>query len=195
MTVSQQSDSALLQACSNGNISAYEEIFLRYSDRMYKFALKYTRDPNVAEEIMMDVMLWIWENRERLAGVSNLPSYLFAATRNKVFNQLRKKALETFSLEDVAGEGHLKDFSANSSMEFEELYRHYEKSLERLSPQCKAVFTLSRQEELSYPEISKKLNISVKTVEGHITSALKSLRKSMVQYPDSVTLMILSLFF
>ncbi|MGQ2983949.1 RNA polymerase sigma-70 factor [Flavobacterium sp.] len=196
MGSSNKTDLFLLQECCEGDVRAYEEIFSRYSGRLYQFSLKYTKDASVSEELMMDVMFWIWQNRERLSDIQNLPSYLFTAIRNKVFNHLRTRALETISLGDAsAATIYRGQDPSGDQLEFEDLQKQYEKCLEMLSPQCKTVFMLSRHEELSYAEISQRLSISVKTVEGHVSAALRSLRKNMPRYIDKLPVAVFQLFF
>ena len=181
MSFALQSDKFLLGACHSGQIAAYEEIFLRYSGRLFNFALKYARDTAIAEELMMDVLFWVWQNREQLDEVQNLAPYLFRAMRNKVFNHLRIAALQTTPLEALVN-----DITDGSTPEhvisLTELKVQYQESLERLNPKCRNVFLLSREDQMSYAEISAHLNISVKTVEGHISNALKFLRKDLSHY-------------
>lgn len=178
---SNDTDEMLLMAIKDGNVQAFDTLFERYAERLHGFALKYVQNPYIAEELMMDVMHWLWQHRESMDNIRQVAPYLFRATRNKVYDHLRKRALPVLSLEDIPDQGrHIADhFLPSQKMELAELEQSYERSLRSLPSQCQKVFVLSREDQLSHAEISSQLNISTKTVEGHISNALKVMRRNL----------------
>ncbi|MBK1441498.1 RNA polymerase sigma-70 factor [Parapedobacter sp. ISTM3] len=174
-------DEMLLKAICNNDVRAFEALFERYAERLYNFALRYVQDPAIAEELMMDVMHWVWMRRERLDNIKQAASYLSKAIRNKVFDHLRKTTIDTLPLDALPERGNqlVDPTPTNHSLDLAELRESYERTLQSLPAQCKKVFELSRENELSHAEISSILNISVKTVEGHITNALKIMRRNL----------------
>lgn len=176
-------DNMLIAAMQNGCKKSFEVLFERYAERLYDFALKYVHHPEIAEELMMDVMLWLWQHREQAVSIEHVAPYLFRAIRNKVFDHLRKNALKTVPLDTVPEYAYptSEENVGQQRLELEELEKHYYQTLSSLPPQCKKVFELSREEERTHAEICSSLNISKKTVEGHITNALKIMRRNLPQ--------------
>lgn len=174
-------DNMLIKAMKGGDTQSFEVLFERYAERLHNFAFKYVQHSEVAEELMMDVMFWLWQHREQADDIEQLAPYLFKAIRNKVFDHLRKSALKTVPLEAIPEQWDYATDSnvAHQRLELAELEAHYYRTLSSLPPQCKKVFELSREEELSHAEISTALNISKKTVEGHITNAIKVMRRNL----------------
>lgn len=166
-------DILLLRQIREGNEEAFKSLFETYFTPLCRFIYLYLEDSEVAEELAMDIFIYLWENRESFQIQLSLKAYLFQAARNKCLNELRKKK-ETVSLDDA----EVANINANAStLETEELYRLIHEAILSLPEKCREVFVLSRQESLTNQEIAQKLNISVKTVEGQITTALKKIKK------------------
>lgn len=166
-------DILLLRQIREGNEEAFKSLFETYFTPLCRFIYLYLEDSDVAEELAMDIFIYLWENRENFQIQLSLKAYLFQAARNKCLNELRKKK-ETVSLDDAEVTSINTDVS---SLETEELYRLIHEAILALPEKCREVFVLSRQESLTNQEIAQKLNISVKTVEGQITTALKKIKK------------------
>lgn len=197
MRKSNYTDDMLIKAMREDNdMLSFEILFERYAERLNSFALKYVQRPEVAEELMMDVMLWLWQHREQANEIGQLAPYLFKAIRNKVFDYLRKNALKTVPIESLPDRGNqlIDSDKSHQHLELAELREQYNKTLKSLPPQCKKVFELSREQELSHSEISSMLNISTKTVEGHITNALKVMRRNLPPSGVAYLLMVYFLF-
>lgn len=125
------------------------------------------------EELAMDIFIYLWENRETFQIQLSLKAYLFQAAKNKCLNELRKKK-ETVGLDGV----EVSTINTSvSTLETEELYRLIQEAVFSLPDKCRNIFLLSRRENLTNQEIARRLNISVKTVEGQITTALKKIKK------------------
>lgn len=133
----------------------------------------YIPDKAVVEELALDIFVYVWENRKTLRIQFSLKAYLFQTARNKCLNVIRQKK-NTIALHDM--EHDIADTNV-MSLEDEELSRLIQEAIFALPDKCKEVFNLSRNENLSNKEIADKLNISIKTVEGQITKALKKIKE------------------
>lgn len=178
MVYTRLSDSELWQYCRQDDVLAYNALFRRYAPKLFIQADRYLRNAMEAEELVMDLLLNIWQKRAQLEIEGEMRAYLFRAIHNRVINHLQKKIPETYSIdlieEDVLVESRQADYRMLSG----DLLKSYRNKLENLSPQRRKVFLLSREENMTYPQIAKLLNLSVNTVENHMSSALNVLRES-----------------
>lgn len=171
-------DSHLVELWRSGNESAYRALFDRYFFKLYNYTGKFIADKNVAEEIVMDVMLAIWQKRDLLNTNLSLSAYLYKSVRNRLIDHLRKQHVPTVSLDQTTIEPP-SAFITDSRLLHKELEGLYKSSLERLPPQKKRIFTMSREEGSSYKEIADRLQLSKNTVENHMVAALRLLKEHM----------------
>ncbi|UKT63123.1 RNA polymerase sigma-70 factor [Pedobacter mucosus] len=164
----------LIALIKKGNTATFTAFYKSYYQKLLLTSDKYVKDIHVAEENVQDVFLKIWENPEGLNNVVSLKSYLYRSVINASINYLnRQKNIE---------QHHLKLASELTEEYLMELDEEHEMivllrfEIEKLPNQCKKVFKLSRFENLKYKEIAFRLNLSEKTVENHIGTALKTLR-------------------
>jgi len=179
------SDKQLLLECSMDNLKAFNTLFDRYFANLYSYALKYIRDEHLAEEAMMDLMFWVWDKRHQIQVQGEFKHYIFRAAKNATIKAVRKKAMETCSVETIENILSLSSENADNRLISKELEAKYLQELELLSPQRKVVFRMSREEQLSHAEIAATLDISIHTVKNHIKFSLNQLRKSFARYRDA----------
>lgn len=171
-----------------GKDSAYRHLYEHYYVRLCRVAKMYVGDAFVSENIVGDLIFYLWEHRETLEIHTSLSSYLFTAVRNRCFNYLqqasvtRETRLSTFSDELLDMGLQHSDSSPLGEIIENELEKHIDKSIANLPDECRTVFQMSRQNELSYEEISQLLGISVNTVRYHIKNALAKLRSNLKEY-------------
>ncbi|WP_187293438.1 RNA polymerase sigma-70 factor [Dyadobacter fermentans] len=146
----------------------FEALYRLYWQRLYNFALSKTHDRDVAEEIVQDLFVTIWEKRRELR-VTNYQSYLFVSVRNKVINHY-KQAI--FADLDSASDSVAPDYP----LFLEELDAALRNALGQLPQKTHDIFFLSRFEGKSVSEISSQLAIPERTIEYHITQALRQLK-------------------
>jgi len=172
-------DGHLIELWRSGNEKAYRVLFDRYFYKLYSYTLKQIPDKRVSEEIVMDVMLSVWQKRDQLNSSLSLSAYLYKSVRNRLIDHLRKQQVATVSLELTAVEPPSTFITDGRILhkELESLYRH---SLNRLPPQKKRIFTMSREEGSSYKEIADRLQLSKNTVENHMVAALRLLKDHML---------------
>lgn len=167
-----------IYALKDGNLWAYNELFDRYGKRLHRFAIAYLKSTENAEEIVQDVFLKIWNNRKDLSPDKSFESYLFTIAKNGILNTIRKsKSQQAYLNFTILHPG--KDVLLDEELDFNELERAYSNAVDQLSPRRKEIFLLSRVHSLSNAEIAERMNISSKTVENQMTSALAEIRKNL----------------
>jgi RNA polymerase sigma-70 factor, ECF subfamily len=171
------SDSELVRRIREGDERALEIVFRSHFQGMAAFVERYVRSPDTAEELVQDIFLKIWTKRERLTEIGSLKTYLYRAARNQALNHLRRLKLERRWQEEQAFAGEpTTTFAADEDASGQELAETVQAAIERLPPRCREIFLLSRDGGLTYAEIARTLEISVKTVETQMGRALKALR-------------------
>jgi len=172
------SETEWILALKEGDLVAFNHLFDRYGKRLYHFSIGYLKSAENAEEIVQEVFLRIWETRFELSAQKSIEAYLFTIARNGILNTIRKSKSEQAYLNYTkinSGKSVLLDEELN----FNELEEAYNQVIEQLSPRRKEIFLLSKAQSFSNVEIAKKMNISVKTVENQMTSAISEIRKNL----------------
>jgi RNA polymerase sigma-70 factor (ECF subfamily) len=172
------SEADWILALKDGNLWAFNELFERYGKRLYRFAMGYLKSSEDAEEIVQDVFLKIWKNREKLSDQKSFESYLFTIAKNAILNTIRKSKYENAYLNYMKIHPE-KDVMLDEELNFKELEKAYLEGIEKLSPRRKEIFIMSRELSLSNAEIAEKMNISIKTVENQMTSAFSDIRRTL----------------
>lgn len=187
------------QICSQlaaGDQGTLQALIKTYYTDLYKFTWKFVRSQEIAEELTQDIFIYLWENRENLNINSAVKAYLFTMARNRAFNYLKSRVAKMSVVADEVPES----YAANSQtpeeeMSHQELEKLVAEGIEQLPEKCRIVFNLSRQEGLSYAQIADELQISVKTVEAHMGTALKKLRSFLrTCWSETLVLLILALW-
>ena len=185
-------EKALLSEIARGDERAFKKLFDLYKRRFYSVVLKMTRSDEVAEDIVQDVFMNIWNKRERLVDIDNPSSYFFTAVYRRIYHHYRKIAQEKKLLQVAPP---VKE-SVNTTDEMvlaRESNKLISQAITKLPPQQQRVFKLSKQEGLSREDVARQLQISPNTVKNHLADALKFIRTFL--HDSSLTLLIQLWFF
>ncbi|BDD09557.1 DNA-directed RNA polymerase sigma-70 factor [Fulvitalea axinellae] len=171
-------------ALRSGDVKAFEEIVRLFYRQILFFVNEYVKNEEDAREITQDAFTKLWEKRENLDADANLRAYLFTIAKNMALMSLRgkRRIMETsgrIGLDDISELHAVAAYDPASMYSFSETRSKITEAVEAMPEQRKRVFLLSREKGMSYAEISEELNISLKTVEAHVSAALKSVRKSL----------------
>lgn len=188
-------DDLLLKKYSEGNRSAYNVLFKRYYDGLYRYTLKNVKNSCVAEELTMDVMLSLWKKKGDILVEHNLKAYLFRCVKNAIYNHYRKKIIPTVSMDLVTEDQTLTSKPADHELQSRELEKLYRNKLSQLSPQRRKVYEMSREENMTYAEIAKSMDLSVNTVENYMVASLGFFRKQLKEHADCTLLFSFLLLF
>ncbi|HEX8545941.1 MAG TPA: RNA polymerase sigma-70 factor, partial [Cytophagaceae bacterium] len=162
-----------------GNQMAFEVIFNRYWKRLYTYAFKIYKEEEICEDIVQEIFINFWKNAST-SIILNLEAYLFRAVKYKISNYIRDIKFEQEHLDGL--EGIAVPCKTVDDIEYKEFEKNLINKVQKLSPKCREVFILSRFENYSNSEIAKQMELSIHTVEKHISNALKELRSHLNVY-------------
>jgi RNA polymerase sigma-70 factor, ECF subfamily len=176
----------------DGDIDSFKYFFDRYYNDLCNFVHVYLHDQVMAEEIVQDIFVYFWENREKLKISTSVKSYLFSASKFKSLNLLRDTKTQKKIVEKIRRIEPIQTFEHESSyIDADEFKKILDLAVDQLAPKCREIFLLSKQKEISNKEIAEQLGISVKTVENQMTIALKKLREYLIPYREKIFLLFL----
>ncbi|WP_020527480.1 RNA polymerase sigma-70 factor [Flexithrix dorotheae] len=176
---SEYTEEEILEGLANSNEEVYKYLFNLYYEALCQFALKYIRFPEIAEEIVQDVFIYLWEKRETIQIHSSLKAYLHTAVRYQAIYYYRNASKKPIFDDNYPEERLTSGNESELLIEYLELEKQVLKSIEKLPEKCKQIFKLSRNSGLTYQQIADKMSVSKKTVENQIGIALKKLRESL----------------
>ena len=172
-----------IEAVSRGDEQAFESLFLHYFPRIKGFISGILQNEEEAEDISQDIFVSMWQNREKLNEIENLNAYLFRVAKNTVFRHIERSLLFRDYLQlqtENASFAHDNNESIEEELYAKELEYLIAIAVEKMPTQRKLIYKMSREEGLSNDEIAKRLVISKRTVENHLTLALSDIRKLIV---------------
>ncbi|NJK96731.1 MAG: RNA polymerase sigma-70 factor [Bacteroidales bacterium] len=194
----QENDHEILQALKQSDENALKLIFHLHFSHMHFFVSEFVIDREVAREIVHDAFMRFWQHRFQLKEDTRIKAYLFKIVRNLSLNYLTKVKNNPeylLSPDELRMEMDMNyELLADSGwddllvQEFREVLAGI---IDKLPEKCRIVFEMSRNQQFTNQEIADQLNISVKTVEGHITDALKILRLKLDKYLKIILFLII----
>lgn len=165
-----------------GQPEAFEEVFRANYGRLAEYARGLVGSQDAAEDVVQEVFVALWTHRDRISTPDNMVAYLYRSVRNRGLNFLRHQRLVSDFQTRKAAEGAPDAPPADQRAEESEVAAAVRVAIDALPPRSREVFSLSRDQGLTYPEIAETLGISVKTVETLMGRALKAIRKRLARY-------------
>lgn len=183
----------LLTDLQKGDAAAYLALYERYHVLVYQWALKIVKLPELAEDIVQEVFLKIWQIKERLHPEQSFPAFIYRICRNKAFDTLKKIAAD----DNLQSQVMMQLANTTESVENKLLWQQYQQllanAINQLPAQRQKVFRLCRQEGKTYDEAAAELGISRNTVKEHMVMAVKNIKEYFLQYGDMSFLVLLLL--
>jgi len=173
---SELNDQELSALLKEGDHRAYTEIYNRFKAPLYIHAYNKLRNTEEAKDLVQELFVSLWNNRETLNLGSHLSSYLYTAVRNRVFRAISRLGLECnyiSSIQDSVNNGTcITDYRAREN----QLQEMINREIDALPPKMREIFLLSRKNNHTHLEIAEKLGIAEPTVKKQVNNALKKLR-------------------
>lgn len=171
----------LIQKISQGDSNAFRLFYDIYYERINRFVSYLIVEAEVKEDIISDVFVSIWQEREKLKRVQYFDSYLYALVRNKALDSI-SRSKKSISLDHISLGIVSTDPMPDEAIESKELNEKINKAINDLPERCKLIFLMAKEEDLSYKDIARILTISEKTVNAQMVIAFKRLRASLGDY-------------
>ena len=145
--------------------TAFRDFYNMTYDRLFRIAYYYVKQEEWSQEIVLDIFLKLWKQRDTLLDVKNIEDYCFILVKNASLNYLEKESKYTTI------------HSPEESLISEELFAIYVKALDRLPERCREIFIRIREEKQSYAQVAEELDISIKTVDAQLQKAVSRLKE------------------
>jgi RNA polymerase sigma-70 factor (ECF subfamily) len=177
MPVNDGYDEKLLQLLANGNDDALAEIYRHFWKPLFISSYNILKDKAACEDIIQDIFMQLWLKRRTLTIKESLHAYLHSAARYQVFRYIKNNAGREMLFEGL--DERLTGPSPENDLQQKEISEIINTVVNTLPEQCRTIYKMSREQQLSHKEIAEQLHISTKTVENQITIALRKLRSSL----------------
>lgn len=188
-------ESILIRNWKAGDDKSFDVLFHMHFSKLHQFALRHTNDPELAREMVMDMMLKVWQRKHTLKdNTLSLAPFLFHLLKAALVDFYRKKKLELASMEEIRHEP-ADSVQADSPLQVSQLNAAYRKALEQLTPRQRMIFEMRYEREMAYSDIATELELSIKTVDRHLCDAVSSLRKYIRKSTTAGAIILLHLFF
>ncbi|MEI9944980.1 MAG: RNA polymerase sigma-70 factor [Chitinophagaceae bacterium] len=188
-------ESALLSLLAQDSEYAFQLIFDRHRDTIYKVAMLYVKSPVIAEEIVQDVFLKLWFQRKNLQELRSIESWLFIITKNLTLNCLKKIAHEWTAREKWIKENNSSENTTDHKILNGQYQQLLQQAIKNLPEQQRLVYKLGKEQGLSYEAIGSELSISPLTVKTHMARALATIRSFLAQNGVTFAFLITSGYF
>lgn len=191
MSTNNYSDNTTLILClKNGDQKAYTYIIDIHFEKLFVYAYGLARNNEIAEDIVQNCLLKIWEKKEQLDETLSLKSYLFKMVYNEFVDIYRRN--KSLSALEEKYQKSVESFMIEEDDEaFQYAVNAVRREIDKLPEKCKTIFLLSKKEGLTNAEIAEHLEISIKTVEAQITKAFSILREI---FKDKLSYILFTLF-
>lgn len=171
----------IIKEFKKGDPAAFDAIYHKYSRKLYNLALGLLKDPYSAGEIVQEVFVRLWEKRSQVNVALNFENYIVTITYNSIRNHYKRKSIEAKVKDYLQNNCPGSINNTDSSVLYNELFELACKTIDKLSPQRKTVYNLSRKEGMKIKQIARTLNISPRTAENHLSKALKYLKDELAK--------------
>lgn len=182
---------ALLKRISEGDEQAFGELYNTYWKKVYAFLVRMTKSSQVAEELMLDIFTVLWTSRSRIVEINDMDAFLSRSAYNKALNFFRSVARQKKLQEALIRQSLQASpaYEANSLSDFE-IKELTKEAIDRLPPQRKLIYSLSRTHGLTYDQIAKELELSPTTVKKTMSLTLRSLKSYLQKRGIEVSIIV-----
>ena len=172
-------EKVLVEATRTGDLAAFSRLYDAYHGYLFRFSLKFLKSQGLAEEVVHDVFLKVWENRHLLDSERCLQAYLSTICKNQIFNILKKANREAAIMDDIRRSLGSSCNDTEEKVFAAELEQIVDRIVEQLPTQRRRVFQMYRFEEMNLDEIAEKLSVSKGTVKDHMAKANRFVRQHL----------------
>lgn len=176
----QETRALQVQIAEHNDQQAFGRLYMAYMSNLLQFAHSIIKNKELAEEIVSDVFVKIWQTRKNITGIDNLKLYLYISVKNTALNYLsRHFRKEIVSLDELSMHVPLVAYNPEQLLITSEAVKRIEAEISKLPPRCRLIFKLVKEDRLKYNDIANLLNISVKTIDNQMAIAVKKISSAI----------------
>jgi len=174
-----EKDAVLVERLKDGEVLAFDTLFEKYSQKLYRFSFSLLKNDEDSREIIQEAFFRVWKNRNSVDSGKSFKSFLFTISYNLIIDQLRLRIKDQEFKKNLTE--HFKNIQVENepATDYKQLENKIQLIVEKLPEKRKLIYKLSREEGLSHKQIAEKLNISAKTVENQINLSLKQIKTKL----------------
>jgi RNA polymerase sigma-19 factor, ECF subfamily len=187
-------EKTLLAKVATGDRPAFTRLYTSHLNILYRYIFLFTKSKEESEEILQDIFIKIWENREKLSEVDSFRNYLFRFAKNKLLDKIRHSQIRLRVLSEIKRTKSISETTTSDQCAYREYYKVVQQAIEKLPPKRKHIFRLNIENGLSQDEIARELNISKSVVQKQIYSASHFVREYLFKHGE-ISFPILTIFF
>lgn len=184
MSFIDKEDKQLVSLLSDDDEQAFRDLYVKYKHRLFVFSVQILKDKTTAEDLVQDIFTYIWESRRFINPDCNFSSYLFTISKNRILNILKRIDIQDNYINTILNSRTVTNNKPDHNLIENEYKSLLKEAIEKLSPTRKKVFVLSRMQHMTHKEIASELNISVYTVQEHISESLKMIKRYLSSKTD-----------
>ncbi len=188
-----KNEKELLILAAQADEGAFTMLFHLYKNKLYAYLFRLTESDTLSEDIVQDVFMKLWNDRQTLSSIDNFGSYLFRMSKNHAINYFKRMAQETLIMAEMYGRNSYVHNETQDIIALKDVEKLLNAILEKLPAQQKIVYHLSREEGRTHDEIANLLKISPNTVKNHIVQAMSTIRTQLRMHAD--TMLLVSIMF
>jgi RNA polymerase sigma-70 factor, ECF subfamily len=195
MTIHNKNELVFFESFKKGDEKAFAHFYNTYFNKIQAFSIQFVYSEEEAQNLTQEAFIHLWENKENIASINGIQSFLYTYAKSKCLNYIRHDKVKDRFKNDVLNQKEreldseiLNSFSFDT-LEFLELERLINEAVQNLPPKTRTVFIKKRFENKKNNEIAEEMNVTLKSVEAHMTKALKILKTKLSDY-----MLLLSLF-
>ena len=184
----------LLKRISEGDRTAFMQFYSSHLNRLYRYIYLFTKSKEDTEDILQEILIRIWENREKLPEIESPASYLTKIAKNKILDKVRSLQIRQRVLTEIRRSRNASETTTGDDYAYREYYQVVQQAIDKLPPKRKIIFRLNIENGLSQDEIARQLNISRSVVQKQLYSAIHFVRKYLFDHGEISLSLLFTLF-
>ncbi|KEO74231.1 RNA polymerase sigma factor [Anditalea andensis] len=186
------SEKQLVEQLKQSNTDAYGRLYHLYVQRLYGFVLRMAKSPELAEDIVQDIFIKLWENRDQLDPDKCIKAYMFTMAKNQLLNFIKRKAHESRIIDEILAHVPRGCKSTDNLVLENEIQQLLDEALSSLPPQRKLIFELCRIQGLTYKQAADQLGLSDSTVNSQMVKAIRSIKEFLKEKDVALPVVIIA---
>lgn len=184
----QDDEQRILKQLKSGDQKALSALYYLYSDQLFYYVQRTARSPFLAEDVVHDTFMKVWQHRDQLDPSKPFKPYLFVIAKRTLLNLLKRARHEAEILSEIKRYALEEDRATELVLEYNESNHLINEAIDNLSGQVKKTFLYCRIEGMSYKQAAETLNVTESTINKHMSKALQSIREHMKTHTGKIFL-------